>query len=645
MRRSFGLRLWLGLGALLALTQVQCLLIPDDTIEGERVANKRPSVRITAGAATADTTGTNYKVDFKWNGIDDDGVVALFQFAVDDTVTEDAWTDTTGFGARINFRASTQSEEASADTSYTDWHTFYIRAIDNEFSVSRPDKRFFNAVTIAPTSRIDFPDLSGSLVPQLQRTVVMRWSGEDLDSSQPDQRPVAYELKLVRVRNSFDPDTQIADSLRRANNLLLDTLQVGSKVRWVRVPETTRSLVLRDLPAQETLAFGVRAVDEAGAVEPRYERNRNFIAFDVTGTPGVPTITIDEPTLEAHTFPQDGSIWDISVPTNRPLRFEWTGDASAYGSEAGNSNYALDIPDVEDDDIRDPNGIGGWIGWGDWEGVQTPIIFGDEEGGTTHNFWLKMRDISDSEASERIGRVRIYVVPFTFEKFGLIMDESKFPVRPPVDAEHDAFIDSYVGRRMFDLGDVDHLPMYPPQGNLDERRNPAEYSLETFAQYQHILWHLNLASSGLQGLYLHEVRLGRVSTYSAAGGRIFLIGGRISGYMLGLSSGGGNFGYPKRHPDDPDQPGYEKDSFIWNFMRYRNEIVSQRAETAQLAEASGIVGARSLHSAPGPIRTSLSTRKSGVLSSWSTRIRSSVEGSTTGRPSKASSGRSSGWKG
>ena len=52
---------------------------------------------------------------------------------------------------------------------------------------------------------------------------------------------------------------------------------------------------------------------------------------------------------------------ELTLGSLNPIRFKWVGDASHYGSEPGNVNYAIDIPDVEDATLTDPNGIGGWI--------------------------------------------------------------------------------------------------------------------------------------------------------------------------------------------------------------------------------------------------------------------------------------------
>ncbi|MCB9462307.1 MAG: hypothetical protein H6682_01270 [Candidatus Eisenbacteria bacterium] len=577
--------------AFLGFLQIQCLLIPDDTEKGTRVANIRPSVRITAGASNSDTTGLSYKVLFRWNGVDVDGVVSLFQYAVDDTVTEGAWRDTTEYSARINFTAEVQDSLTGDSSRFTDWHTFYIRAIDNESAVSVPDHRFFNAVTIAPETTIEFPIIT-SATPQLQQTLIVRWDGDDLDSSDPEQKPVAWEYKLVPVENIITDSPEVIEaSIIESDNLLLDTLRVGDKRRWIRVPFEESSLRLANLVPNSQLAFAVRAVDEAGAVEPGLEKNRNYIAFIVSGVPGTPEITIGLPAGDSHRFTAAApDPWEIEVPANREIRFRWTGDASAYGSEFGNSNYGLDIPDPEDETLRDPNGIGGWIGWGAWREVASPIVFSNAEAGQRHHFWVKGRDISDSRDSELLCEVSIFVVPFTFEKLALIVDDSK----SVPDVDHDAFMKLVMARRFLDFDEVDEFPLWgtPTEGSAPVGLSTLQLSY--LAQYQHILWHTNRGVSGGPGLPLNQIK-DDLGTYLSAGGRMFLVGDRISSHMVD-----GVFRYPKDPPPlEGDEGGdFETDNFIWTHMRVRNRIVSLEtgANPAQL-EASGLVGARSLHPA------------------------------------------------
>lgn len=594
--------------SLLGAFSASCLLFPDDTEKGVRVANIRPQVRITGGAATSDSAGVDYKVLFQWHGTDDDGVVSLFQYAVDDTVSEGAWRDTTGFSGLFRLRAATQHP----DTSFGDWHTFHIRAIDNEFSVSRPDKRYFNARTIAPESEIMFPDLSHSTAPELFRSALIRWDGEDLDSSRPDGKPIAYELKLVRIEGSIQPEAQIIDSLRVGDNFLLDTLTVGSKKDWLRVPSTTQQLQLRDLPVGQSLAFGIRAVDEAGAIEPAFEKNRNYIAFAVRATIPKPFVTVSEATLGLHRFPLDGEIWEVSVPSDREIRFKWEGDAASYGSLPGNSNYALDIPDVEDETLRDPRGIGGWIGWGNWEGNLYPYTFPRADGEADHTFFLKMRDISDARETEQLCQVRIHVVVFTQQKFALVVDDSRLSGRgAPDDASHDLFIRNELVRRLYQLGRVDEVSVFGAQETRNQRA--IEIRLETFAQYQNIIWHSDLlGTTTLTGLNLHERRKKRLSAFLGAGGNLWILGGRICGMQLGAAGDGGgagpgNYVYPvappNRDPNATPTAGFEFDSFLWKFMHYRTWIWSTPFDaTPEQQQATGLVAARSLHPAYPDLR-------------------------------------------
>jgi hypothetical protein len=602
----------------LSLIQVQCLLIPDDTQKGDRVENKRPTVRITAGAATSDQAGIDYKVLFRWNGFDEDGVIAQYQYAIDDTISENAWRDTTGFSALVKFRAATQDTRDASNSRFTDWHTFYVRAVDNELFASPPDHRFFNARTIAPTAELTFPTIA-SEAPEWQRTIIFRWDGEDLDSSDPDRKPVAYEYKLVEVGSIVGiPDSWFVDSLRIADNLLLDTLRVGSKAGWIRRPATDRQLRLDNLPVNAQLVFGVRAIDEAGAVEPELSKGRNYVAFGVSGQPGVPIVNMTE-TASAGFFQFGSETWTISAPTGIPIRFKWVGDASHYGSEPGNVNYAIDIPDVEDETLTDPNGIGGWIGWGRWTELQRPIIFTPQDGGTEHHFWLKMRDISDAAESERLCHVIIQVVGFTFERHALIVDDSRF-ANVPNDVMHDEFMDRSLLRRIYELGPVDKFSAYSGAQENPAVRDEA-LPLSLLAKYRNVIWHQH-ANGQDKPLAIHEVEKKKLSSYLGAGGRMFLAGDQFVAALKGTRLG--DYGYPKNHPDE-DPPGYPRDSFIWNFLKIRNRVVSRpNPGDAPEREATGMIGARSLHPAYPDLRLDHSKHNPYDLLNNETQFRSGI---------------------
>jgi len=147
---------WLLLGcvALMTLLGTQCLLLPEDDFSGSIVANERPNASITGGVLEDSLDIDENRVHFYWYGSDDDGVIQWFEWAVDDTISEEAWHRTTSFDEWIFTRAT----QPVGTSGYSDWHTFYVRSVDDQYTRSRPDIRFFNAHTIAPTSEILEPD-------------------------------------------------------------------------------------------------------------------------------------------------------------------------------------------------------------------------------------------------------------------------------------------------------------------------------------------------------------------------------------------------------------------------------------------------------------------------------------------------------
>ncbi len=569
-----------------------CLLTPDDERAGTRVSNQRPSVRITAGATTSDTTGVDYKVNFRWNGTDTDGVVTRFEYAVDDTVSENAWSRTAEFSRDFLFEASLPDPNDSSGVRFSQWHTLHLRGVDNEGAVSPPVRQFFNARTVAPTSYIARPTGLGPR-PSLQQTFIVEWGGEDLDSSEPGKEPIAWEYKLVYVGNIVvDPAEAFVDSLHRANNLFLDGAGLRDQTSWVRVPGDIRNVRINNLSPGRYLAFGVRAVDEAGVIEPELEIGRNMLAFSVSGEPSEPYVTMNESTVGSHFF--DGSsAWEISVPSGRPLYFTWTGDADYYGSAIGNWNYAIDIPDPDDDSINAPRGYGGWIGWGDWRGLAEPLVFGSDQSNMTHHLWVKVRDLSNSVESERLCEVRIKVVPFTFERLVLVVDDAKFVQAQITDQIHDDFMSNVMLRRFKDFATADHYAAWGPrEGGFPSGAN--NLTLERIAQYQHVVWQTqHLSTSSVSALDIVENQKGLLSSYLAAGGRLMMIGGQLSSLLNDRG-----FEYPKNGPDsDEKRIHFGFDNFIYTFMRMRNEIVSVATEGPDSApakrEASGLIGLRS----------------------------------------------------
>jgi hypothetical protein len=578
--------------ALILLPMTGCLLIPDDTEKGTRVENIRPICRITSGAATADSAGVDYKVLFSWRGADEDGMVLRFQYAVDDTTTELAWSDTTAFGALLKFQSSHAMQGGEAG-SFSDWHTFYLRAIDNEYASSLVDKRYFNSRTIAPSTRIRFPRL-GNRPANLVRTFNVEWEGEDLDSSAPEKTPAFFEYKMIRLSSGFLEDAAVVDSLLKRPNTMLDTLTAGDRTRWIRVDGKTTERLLRDLPVtvgSEVFVFCIRAVDEAGAIEPALEYGDNWLMFHIQDVASQPYVTVYERSLGAHSFPNDGRVWEIEVPSDTPIRLRWVGDASYYGSKPGNVNYGLDVPDPQDDRYRDPRGIGGWIGWGKYTGLVSPLIFPVTEAGQQHVLYVRMRDAGDLRSSEQLCTVLMTVVAFTFSRPALLVDDARVGYNlnsAQQDAVHDAFIDRFIGHiRDFTGGILDKRSLYRDRGTTPEALPPVAeeaIKLSELSQYSTLLWSFNFTAGEASGIWFveHQSSSGGarrdktlLSTYLTAGGKLFLFGGRQLSAILALASGGPAGGdFPKKPPQaGPSLATFAEDSFVWRFLHVRSQIV------------------------------------------------------------------------
>ncbi|MDM7915733.1 MAG: hypothetical protein QUU85_10795, partial [Candidatus Eisenbacteria bacterium] len=366
--------------------------------------------------------------------------------------------------------------------------------------------------------------------------------------------------------------------------------------------------------------FGVRAIDEAGAVEPVLDVDLNVFAFRIAGSAGcAPTVTMEEARLGRHVFPDDGDTWGrdwrsagraLLVPVGVPLSFEWTVAGAECGTGIGPLNYGLDVRPYPYPDST------GWSGWGQWTGTREPIVFQEDQIGV-HRFFLLARDAAGDPVSERYCAVRLEVVPTPFQKFALVVDDARFQnVR---DAGHDAFLEDALLARLrdfSDLGEVDHYSLYYGPG---ESGDPGVIPLEVLAQYQNVIWSCETVTveNGLWGGWENESSL---MAYLSAGGRMFLFGGRVTGMNRG----------DYRYPVDPPGPNDDnRDRFYYQFMYLRDRIVSGRCTEGPCgpcySRISGVVAARSLDpSYPGLVLDSakwdpwqvLEGEYVGGVSSW-----------------------------
>lgn len=626
--------------------------------------NERPTIRITGGA----TEGGNadYRVEFFWFGSDADGVVSFFQHAIDDTclctyevetqvfvpesdttiiVTETveaddpdscrirgiepAYTSVDSIWKRIDAYSGTFEFSASTPIGgspplATDWHRFFIRAIDDRGGVSEPDIRYFNAQTIAPTVRILSPLGRGY---EKSRTVspfvTVRWSGRDEDSTHPNNKPRGYQLKMVQLDNIFEAEDLVlryltSQFISRPNTLIPETLLVETEDErgpetfyetdwWPKAgaPYEFETLKLENL-VPDNYALAIRAVDQAGAVMPD-EAHRlcseaiagSVVKLDVSSTvPVRPFIEIDERNiLGEHVFVGDGEVWRVEVPVNTPLRFDWTVDASHYGARPAGTNYALDISDPGCEVCQESDGIGGWIGWGTYPGMLSDIRFTDDQAGEQHVLYVRARDESFREDRETLALVVMDVVGFSFDRPALWVDD--FKSTGIDDCTHDTFVRSILepGLEPFlEAGEeLDQFIARRPAGECQESSAPTLPKLSTMSRYRTIYWAAAAAGGGtaLGGVTDPgpEARAGRyLSIYVRAGGSLLVWGRDTAGAMLG------DF-YTQDAPYTPDlpifpEPNFGPGTFLWDTLRMRTrlDVVGRGSSRTLRNTCSGIIG-------------------------------------------------------
>lgn len=623
-----------------------------DGLEENPQPNLSPSVRITGGAAEG--RDADYRIEFFWFGSDPDGTVDHFVYAIDDTClctwevpreietrdggrlmgaeelcsndvevceAQDAtfhyehpdsvWKRIDSFSGQFNFAADDDPRDGDPPTS-AEFHTFFIKAVDDRGAISKPDRRAFNAVTIAPTARLLRPvGDSADRVATVSTFVSLNWTGRDEDSVEADKRPTGYQMKLIPIENPLViPDATVISYLTsqfsqvRQPNLLIpeefvipdgDPLpppdpETGEQPYyhetdwWPKkdAPYEFEEYQLRNI-AQGDYAFAIRPVDQAGAVMPGSEfaiadagNDGNVVKLDVN--PSIPVnpylFVNEENLLGSFNFTARGQTWEVEVPVNVPLQFEWQSDATWYGSQNGNMNYALDIADPECEVCQSDDGVGGWIGWGLTN--RFDVTFTEEQAGEQHVLYIRARDESDRPDREILGLIVMDVIAFSFDRTALWIDD--FKVSGYTDCEHDDFLEpvlEYAVAPHLQLGEeLNTFAAHSPTGPCQEATTPNEFLLSTMSRYRLLYWNVAAAGSGSTlGLVTNPSPIsefGRyLSIYMRAGGNVIVWGRGTIGALLGDFSPAGPY-----EPELPQftNPNFGPGTFLWDVVRFRTKF-------------------------------------------------------------------------
>ena len=481
--------------------------------------NKPPHVTVTGDPPQGGVT--NYYVTISWVGSDEDGVVKYFIYAIDDTTV---WTETKELQGTFLFAADSLREGEE----FGRWHTFWIKAVDNDGASSLPGYLTFDARTVAPKTTILIPtcDPEGQIICQdplpLGASVKVVWQGEDPDSRDASKKPVAYQWRLLNLSKAGFAAGCTFGTLDPCAELLNYTpaYSPDSTSFWSELTTETE-IRFTNLQAGTYWLFGVRAIDEAGAVEPFRHMWGNTIYFRTISWGGTPNLTICQSSA-CHEYPAEGSVWERNTMVGRQINLTWKGDASYYGGTISGYRWGIDI-----ENLGDPSQ---WeTGWSP-ENVSATLSF-DQIG--SHRVFVQVKDYADAV---QLGVVQFEVREFLFDRDVLYVDDYFDLV--PGDAAHDAFINSILTRcrQYTDSVYVFNTYRTGPGGQPPELATYLNVpSLEELTRHKVVIWDcygpMNNFTVGLNEV----VTRGVLQQYLDLGGRLWVYGNQtIKASLQGL---------------------------------------------------------------------------------------------------------------
>ena len=391
----------------------------------QKVTPNRPPETILSGGPRDSTAATPYLVQLFWSASDPDGTIDHYDFILVDhpasrgslegadslttvvvtvpEVDDPRWQGTTSTDSIFVTLADTlrrdpqpgpdEDEETVRDTYFERWHTFFIRAVDNDgLPDATPDYRTFNSTNIAPTANLTEPIRAGEVF-AAPSTVVFNWDGQDDTGTGDLLEPVASRWVIIPSRVDWLGNyLSFPDSLYHLPKRGAHQYAWSAFSRWDAADGSGRRAVLRGLD-EWTLAipdvgyyiFAVQAMDEAGAVTPVFDwttsRKNNVSLLKVSGRVG-PVLTIEDRFLGRFTFAEGSRPVRFDIGSGQPLRLCWNADASPYGGIIVGYRYGWDILNTDDDSE-----------WSSWATSTTCAPTRTYNAGV-HRFFLQVLDIA-----------------------------------------------------------------------------------------------------------------------------------------------------------------------------------------------------------------------------------------------------------
>jgi hypothetical protein len=422
------------LAAVLAALGVAFATSCSTKVSGTLLPDQPPSVELTNAPVSADvSTPYFYAYRVNWSGNDPDGRVDHYEYAIDPPAVvirdtskcnkgDTCWVTTTKNEEILFFRATQpDSIKGTNPPTASDFHTFVIRAVDNQGVRSPYKYRSFYAYTIAPTVTIDNPLPSALLSAQVTPSVRIEWEGKDIDG-QFTQKPVKYKYKLLDLA---DPNNQIflsnPDSLRRQES-------AKNWAGWDSTSADTQFVQFTNLTPGKSYMFVLIGFDEAGAYSPVFSLNSNCLQLTAGfASSNGPRIHIFNEFID-FTYLSGGYSTDplreipIEVPTKVNINVNW----EAFPSPGSRIQYFRWMVDgnINDETPRSDE-ANDYIHWTQpsptMPGAVTLRPFADGD----HRFYL---ECGDNNGQKSLGILKMTAVTPTFNRNLLVIDDTRLEV-------------------------------------------------------------------------------------------------------------------------------------------------------------------------------------------------------------------------
>jgi len=384
--------------------------------KGALVANQRPVIHVSNGPVNG--TDNFYDVKVDWFAFDPDGQISKYIYAQDPPVSCDtAWVETKASEIDIFFDSTKPPNplpQLGSLITERSYHTFVVKAIDNQGLASAPVFRSFTSHTTAPSTQITVPQPTRETAINTVPSVTINWLGQDPDGV-ISQHPVKYKFKLVKASdiNPVNPNGIPGDTVQVYFGKDADSFFAS----WDSVGGDTLSKFYQGLTPQTTYYFAIVAFDEAGAYEPRFNLDSNVLAFRPTLQRLGPQITVfnqffSKTQSVGGVSLEPSRIYPFEFPADQPITFNWSGAPGSQGSVITGFRWALDIEGQDISNETPRHDDSDFAHWSTWSLNEVTTVVGPFAGSLdttkTHFFYV--------EASDNLGFVSLFTIRLSIVK-------------------------------------------------------------------------------------------------------------------------------------------------------------------------------------------------------------------------------------